>query len=173
MPDHIARWERGAWGEQNTAKVLKPLTKEGWLVRHDLARRSSRGNWDHIVAGPSVYLLDSKLLRDHVWLEGDVLYVRRVDDSGDEYSMRSVTPGMRNAARALERDMDDALGFPVAVYPVVVIWGHFAAGVQHAGGVTYVDGENLADWLRSRPADLRDERKREMVREWLRSLPRA
>jgi Nuclease-related domain len=173
IPDHIARWQRGAWGEQNTAKVLKPLTKEGWLVRHDLATRSGRSNRDHIIAGPAVYLLDSKLLRDHVAIERDVLHVRRVDDSGDEYSVKSPTSGMRNAARPLERDIDDALGFPVAVYPVVVIWGHFAAGVQHAGGVTYVDGEKLEEWLRSRPADLHDERKREMVREWLDSLPRA
>ena len=64
MPDHIARRQRGAWGEQNTAKVLKALTKEGWLVCHDLATTSGRGNWDHIVAGPAVYLLDSKLLRE-------------------------------------------------------------------------------------------------------------
>jgi Nuclease-related domain len=173
IPDHIARWQRGAWGEQNTAKVLKPLMKEGWLVRHDLARRGGRGNRDHIIAGPAVYLLDSKLLRDHVWLEGEVLHVRRVDDSGDTYSARDLTPRMRNAACGVEREIDNALGFPVAVYPVVVIWGHFAAGVQHAAGVTYVDGEKLADWLRSRPADLRDQRKREMVRDWLRSLPRA
>jgi len=165
--------QRGAWGEQNTAKVLKPLAKEGWLVRHDLATRSGRGNRDHIIAGQAVYLLDSKLLRDHVAIEGNVLHVRRVDDSGDEYSVKSPTSCMRNAARTLERDIDEALGFPVAVYPVVVIWGHFAAGVEHAGGVMYVDGEKLADWLRSRPADLRDERKRELVREWLRSLPRA
>jgi hypothetical protein len=173
IPDHIARWQRGAWGEQDTAKVLKPLTREGWLVRHDLATRSGRGNRDHIVAGPAVYLLDSKLLRDHVWLEGDVLWVRRVDESGDAYPVRDLTSRMRNAASTLERDIDEALGFPVAVYPVVVIWGHFSAGVQHSSGVTYVDGEKLADWLRSRPADLRDQRKREKVRDWLRSLPRA
>jgi Nuclease-related domain len=111
IPDHIARWERGAWGEQNTAKVLKPLTKEGSLVRHDLATRSGRGNRDRITAGPAVYLLDSKLLKDHVWLEGGVLHVRRVDYSGDEYFVKSPTSGIRNAARALEQDIDDALGF--------------------------------------------------------------
>ena len=27
MPEHIARWQRGAWGEQNTAKALKPLRR--------------------------------------------------------------------------------------------------------------------------------------------------
>jgi Nuclease-related domain len=170
IPDHIARWERGAWGEQHTAKVLKPLKKEGWVVRQDLATRSGRGNRDHIIAGAAVYLLDSKLLKDEAWLEGEVLHVRRVDDSGDAYSLHHLTPRMRNMARGLERDIDEALGFPVAVYPVVVIWGHFSS-VQHAGDVTYVAGEELADWLRSRPADLLDERKWEMVSEWLRSLP--
>jgi hypothetical protein len=165
LPEHIARRERGMWGEQKTAKALKPLAKKGWLVRHDLATRSGRGNRDHIVAGPAVYLLDSKLLSDHMWLEGDVLHAGGVP-------VHDLGARMRNTARAVERDIDEALGFPVAAYPVVVIWGHFA-DVQHAGGVTYVAGDELADWLRSRPADLRDERKRELVREWLRSLPRA
>jgi hypothetical protein len=41
MPDHIRRWERGAWGEQLTAKALLPLRKEGWLVRHDGAAQES------------------------------------------------------------------------------------------------------------------------------------
>lgn len=41
------------------------------------------------------------------------------------------------------------------------------------GDVAYVDSDKLADWLRLRPIDLHDERKREIVREWLGALPRA
>lgn len=173
MPDHIARWRRGAWGEQETAKTLKPLKKEGWHIRHDLKARYGRGNRDHIVAGPAVYLLDSKLLKDKVWLEGEVLHVRRMDESGDEYTVSDLTSRMNTAAWSLEKDIEAALGFPVAVYPVVVIWGHFEAGSTFAGNVAYVAGEQIADWLRSRLVDIRDEKKREAVFEWLEALPRA
>src|SRR5215211_3434920 len=151
LPEHIARWQRGAWGEQNTAEALKPLKKEGWLVRHDLAGRNGNGNRDHIAAGPAVYLLDSKMLKDEVSLDGDLLRVRRVDDSGDEYAVTAPTAAMTYAARALKRELDKAVGFPVAVYPVVVIWGLFAAGSQWDGAVAYVDGDKLADWLEGRP----------------------
>lgn len=173
LPDHIARWQRGAWGEQETAKVLKPLRKQGWLVRHDLATGYGNTNRDHVAAGPAVYLLDSKLLKDEVWLDREGLHVRRMDDSDDEYLRKAPTAWMAAAARALKRDLDTAVGFPVAVYPVVVIWGHFAAGVQWDGTVAYVDGEKLAEWLSERPVDLLDERKRKAVHEWLRALPRA
>jgi hypothetical protein len=66
-----------------------------------------------------------------------------------------------------------AVGFPVAVYPVVVIWGHFDAGVQWDGNVACVDGDKIAEWLASRPVDLREERKRQAVQDWIRALPAA
>lgn len=173
LPDHIARWQRGAWGEQSTAKVLKPLAKQGWCIRHDLATGYGKGNRDHIAVGPAVYLLDSKLLKDQVWLDKAGLHVRRVDESRDEYVVPGLSRRMSRAAGALKRDLDAAVGFPVAVYPVVVIWGHFAAGEQWDGGVAYVDGDGIASWLAGRPADLRDDRKRQAVQAWLRALPRA
>lgn len=173
MPDYITRWERGAWGEQSTARALKPLRKQGWVIRHDLATRSGKGNCDHIVVGPAVYLLDSKLLKDEVWLDAKGLHVRRVDDSGDEYVIPDLTRRMGGAARSLERELEAGVGFPVAVYPVVVVWALFAAGSQWDGDVAYVDGDQIATWLESRPTDLRDLAKRRKVESWLRSLPRA
>jgi hypothetical protein len=173
LPDHIARWQRGAWGEQSTARALKPLHKQGWLIRHDLATGYANTNRDHIAVGPAVYLLDSKLLKDKVWLEENRLHVRRVDASQDEYSVPAPTQKMTAAAQALKRDLDAAVGFPVAVYPVVVIWGHFAAGDQWDGSVAYVDGDKIANWLARRPVDLRDARKRLVVQNWLRALPQA
>jgi hypothetical protein len=173
LPDHIARWQRGAWGEQNTAKALKPLRKQGWRIRHDLATGYGKTNRDHIAVGPAVYLLDSKLLKDEVWVDGSGLHVRRVDESQDEYVVPGLSGRMNRAAGALKHDLDAAVGFPVAVYPVVVVWGHFAAGAQWDGNVAYVDGDQIADWLASRPADLRDDRKRQAVQTWLCALPRA
>jgi hypothetical protein len=173
IPEHIARWERGASGEQNTAKALKPLRKEGWLIRHDLATGYRDTNSDHVAVGPAVYLLNSKLLRDRVWIKDGRLHVHRLDASDDKYNVEAPTKAMIAASKALKRHLDASVDFPVAVYPVVVIWGHFDAGEQWDGGVAYVDGEKIADWLRARPADLRDEGKRAKVRDWLRALPRA
>jgi hypothetical protein len=173
MPDHIGRWQRGAWGEQKTAKALLPLRKQGWLIRHDLATRYGKGNRDHVAAGPAVYLLDTKLLKDEVWVDGAGLHVRRVDESRDEYVIHGLTERLTRAAKTLKRDLDAAVGFPVAVYPVVVIWGHFATGAEWDGQVAYVDGEQIAAWLAKRPVDLRDERKRQSVRDWLSALPKA
>jgi Nuclease-related domain len=173
VPDHISRWERGAWGEQNTAKALRSLRKEGWLIRHDLATGYGNANRDHIAVGPAVYLLDSKLLKDEVRVEKGRLHVHRLDASDDRYEVEAPTRSMAAAAKALKRDLDEAVGFPVGVYPVVVIWGHFDAGEQWDGSVAYVDGDKIADWLRQRPRDLRDERKQRAVQDWLRALPRA
>jgi hypothetical protein len=135
--------------------------------------RHGRGNRDHIAAGQSVYLLDSKLLKDTVWLERDVLHVRRVDASGDEYAIPDLTRRIDKAAHALERELELGVGFRVAVYPVVVIWGHFEAGEQYAGRVAYVDGDRVADWLRQRPVDLHQKDKIEAVKNWLKSLGAA
>ena len=101
LPDHIARWERGAWGEQNTAKALKPLRKQGWLIRHDLASGYANANRDHIAVGPAVYLLDSKLLKDRVWIKGGRLHVHRLDASGDKYDVEAPTRRMAAAAKSL------------------------------------------------------------------------
>ena len=54
----------------------------------------------------------------------------------------------------------------VAVNAVVVIWGHFAPGVAWDGSVAYVEGPQLAGWLRGRPVDLHDPAKRSRVETW-------
>lgn len=35
-PGWIENWQSGAWGEQATAKVLRALEGNGWIVLHDL-----------------------------------------------------------------------------------------------------------------------------------------
>ena len=31
-PDHVARWREGAMGERRTARVLRTLERDGWVV---------------------------------------------------------------------------------------------------------------------------------------------
>src|SRR5690606_34478270 len=49
-PCWIEHWQEGVFGEKATAKALKPLEREGWIVLHDL--QAGRGNVDHIAIGP-------------------------------------------------------------------------------------------------------------------------
>jgi hypothetical protein len=61
-PSEQARtWQRGARGERRTAHLLDRLTREGFVVFHDLAVPGSRANVDHLAIGPTgLFVIDSK-----------------------------------------------------------------------------------------------------------------
>jgi hypothetical protein len=59
--EHARSWQRGADGERHTARLLDRLTRDGYVVFHDLALPGSPANIDHMVIGPSgVFVIDSK-----------------------------------------------------------------------------------------------------------------
>jgi len=61
-PSEQARsWQRGAQRERRTARLLDRLTRDGYVVFHDLAVPESPANVDHLVIGPTgVFVIDSK-----------------------------------------------------------------------------------------------------------------
>jgi hypothetical protein len=61
-PSEQARtWQRGAHGERRTARLLDRLTRDGYVVFHDLAVPDSPANVDHLVIGPTgLFVIDSK-----------------------------------------------------------------------------------------------------------------
>jgi hypothetical protein len=61
-PSEQARtWQRGAAGERHTARLLDRLTRDGFVIFHDLAVPGSPANVDHLVIGPTgVFVIDSK-----------------------------------------------------------------------------------------------------------------
>jgi hypothetical protein len=61
-PSEQARsWQRGAAGERRTGRLLERLTRNGYVVFHDLAITGSPANVDHLVIGPTgVFVIDSK-----------------------------------------------------------------------------------------------------------------
>jgi hypothetical protein len=62
-PSEQARtWQRGAHGERHTARLLDRLTRDGFVVFHDLAvPGKTSANVDHLVIGPTgVFVVDSK-----------------------------------------------------------------------------------------------------------------
>jgi hypothetical protein len=59
--ERVTAWRRGADGERRTARLLDRLTRDGYVVFHDLALPGSPANVDHLVIGPSgVFVIDSK-----------------------------------------------------------------------------------------------------------------
>jgi Nuclease-related domain len=59
--EQACTWQRGAQGERQTARLLDRLTRDGFVVFHDLAVPDSPANVDHLVIGPSgVFVIDSK-----------------------------------------------------------------------------------------------------------------
>ena len=61
-PSEQARtWQRGAHGERRTARLLDRLTRDGYVVFHDLAVPDSPANVDHLIIGPTgLFVIDSK-----------------------------------------------------------------------------------------------------------------
>jgi nuclease-like protein len=61
-PSEQARtWQRGAAGERQTARLLDRLTRDGYVIFHDLAVPGSHANVDHLVIGPTgLFVIDSK-----------------------------------------------------------------------------------------------------------------
>jgi hypothetical protein len=74
-PSEAARtWQRGARGERHTARLLRRLTRDGYVVFHDLVVPGSDANVDHLVIGPSgVFVIDSKQWTGHVHQGADGL----------------------------------------------------------------------------------------------------
>ncbi|MGW0593978.1 nuclease-related domain-containing protein [Streptosporangium sp. NPDC002607] len=46
----VRTWRKGAAGERRTARMLRPLTRNGYTVMHDRALPSGRANVDHLVS---------------------------------------------------------------------------------------------------------------------------
>jgi hypothetical protein len=181
MPDRITRWRNGAWGEQNTKSELRSLKRQGWTIRHDL-RWGKNWNHDHVAAGSAVYVLNSKNLKDSViTIEGAALRVMHLDGD-DSYLADSWASSVAVEARSLKYVLAARIDFPVHVYPVIVIWGGFETGQAYLGDivtqeyvadVAVVRGDLVADWLRSRPADLLTSEKQQAVAAAVKRLPRA
>lgn len=163
-PDESARlvenWQSGAWGERATAKVLRQLEQDGWIVLHDLSAR--RGNVDHIAVGPAgVYLLDSKRLGGSVSVDDNRVMVRRFDDPDLKYE-HTGSRHLLSLARQSHQRVAATSRIKTWVTPVMVIWADFPQRIAEARCV-YVHGEELVGWLRSRPQTIAPSRVRQVA----------
>ncbi|MFC9431497.1 NERD domain-containing protein [Streptomyces sp. NPDC056987] len=78
----VQNWRLGAEGELQTAKILHPATRSGWIFLHDRAIPGSRANLDTLALLPDglgALYIDSKNTRSrgHARLHRGTLYVGR------------------------------------------------------------------------------------------------
>jgi hypothetical protein len=137
-PSEQARtWKRGAHGERHTAHLLRRLTRDGFVIFHDLAVPGSDANVDHLVIGPTgVFVIDSKQWTGQVRQSPDGLVWH------NHYPLERTLDTVRWEAQAVGR----LLGTPAAALLCV-----HGAHVQHGGvdnnGVAIVPAGRLREAL--------------------------
>jgi hypothetical protein len=126
-PSEPARsWQRGARGERRTARLLDRLTRDGFVVFHDLAVPGSDANVDHLVIGPTgPFVIDSKQ------------WTGSIHQGADGLVWHSYYP-LDRTVESLGR----LLGTRVAAL-VCVHGAHAQAGGLHAQGVAIVPARLL------------------------------
>lgn len=148
-PVGIASWEEGAFGEEETAKQLRVLEKEGWVVLHDLANGSA--NFDQVVIGPNgVFCLNSKwsAYRLESGADGRIVARHKYDDDLYQDIHGKVRRAKAEAA-ALSDRIAQRCGTKLWVQPVIVWWGDVENGGRGVDGVGVVQGKRLAERLRA------------------------
>jgi hypothetical protein len=133
-PSEQARtWQRGAAGERRTARLLRRLVRDGFVVLHDLAVPGSPANVDHLVIGPSgVFVIDSKQWTGSVHQSADGLVWH------NHHRLDRTLATVRWQAETLGR----LLGIPAA--PLLCVHGaHVQGGGLHAQGVALVPAARL------------------------------
>lgn len=151
--ERVHEWASATEAQRRSRRALESLVRDGWFVAHSV-RLSGQLRIDHVVAGPGgVYLLASRAWDGVVTVDhkGATITPARKPDSAwtARGPHRSLLPTASEAARALTA----LAGTPIpAPRPVVVVWAPFPDRVSVCGGVTYLAGEDLADWLRAQPS---------------------
>jgi hypothetical protein len=130
-------WQRGAHGERHTARLLDRLTREGFVVFHDLAVPGSPANVDHLAIGPSgVFVIDSKQWSGSVHQGADGLAWH------NHHRLDRTLETVRWEADAISRMLGAR-----AVALLCVHGAHVQGGGLHAQGVAVVPAHLLRSAL--------------------------
>ena len=138
-PSEQARtWQRGAHGERRTAHLLDRLTRDGFVVFHDLAvPGNTSANVDHLVIGPTgVFVIDSKQWTGSVNQSADGLAWH------NHYRLDRTLATVRWETKAVSQ----TLGTRVAAL-LCVHGAHVQGGGVDAQGVAIVPAGGLRDAL--------------------------
>ena len=155
----IHTWANGLEARRRTQGALRPLERRGWQVSHDIPLREG-GRVDHLVVGPhGVYVLASCAWSGVVTVDQKGATVTPPHDPAAAWTARGQHRTLPPAAVAVVRALSVATGGAVsAPRAVVVVWAPFPDRIADSGGITYVAGDHLADWLSGQPRRLEGSR---------------
>ncbi|SEK38867.1 Nuclease-related domain-containing protein [Blastococcus sp. DSM 46786] len=135
--------------------VLRSLDRAEWQVTR-LVRLPGGGQADHLVIGPTgAYLLDSRAWGGVVTVDHKGATITPGGRPETAWTARGQHCSLAPAAAALGRTVSTTGRRSVAPRAVVVVWATFPERLAVAGGITYVAGDHLVEWLsdRSRHSD--------------------
>src|SRR5512132_1488505 len=138
-PSEQARtWQRGAHGERRTARLLDRLTRDGYVVFHDLGvPGKTSANVDHLAIGPTgVFVIDSKQWTGSVHQSADGLVWH------NHYRLDRTLETVRWEAQAISRLLGTRAGALLCVHGA-----HVHGGGLHAHGVAILPAGGLRDAL--------------------------
>ncbi|MGW2725644.1 nuclease-related domain-containing protein [Streptomyces sp. NPDC001492] len=131
-----ARWKLGGKAERKTARLVRRLRWRGWRIRHDLRLRGRRFNVDHVLVSPcgtALVVGDTKR-----WNAGQAT----AEVGGRLCCGTDDRHGEAEKVARYAALIGEALGLPVAVWPVLIIHGSPVSGghlqVATAHGVVQV-----------------------------------
>jgi hypothetical protein len=128
LSEQVTAWRRGAKGERRTARLLDRLTRDGFVVFHDLAIPGSPANVDHLMIGSTgVFVIDSKQWTGTVHQSADGLAWH------NHHRLDRTLETVRWEAQAISR----LLGTRAAAL-LCVHGAHVHGGGLHAHGVAIV-----------------------------------
>jgi hypothetical protein len=137
-PSEQARtWQRGAHGERHTARLLDRLTRDGFVIFHDLAVPDSPANVDHLAIGPTgVFVIDSKQWTGSVHQSADGLAWH------NHYPLDRTLETVRWEAQVIGRLLGTRIAALLCVHDA-----HVQGGGLHAQGVAIVPAHLLRNAL--------------------------
>ena len=155
---HVHAWAARTEGRRRTHRALRLVEGAGWLVRHDLELPG--GGRVDLALGPSgTYVLDSKAWDGVVTVDLKGATITPRDRPSAAWTARGEHRAFPSAAARVVRALSAPAGAPVPIpRPVVVVWAAFPDRVTECGGVAYVAGDHLAEWLVDQPPRLGVER---------------
>jgi hypothetical protein len=140
-------WRVGADGEEEVARRLRKL-KDGWRVVHAVPVGARGADIDHVVIGPGgIFTLNTKNHRGkRVWISERTFLV---NGQRTDYLRNS-----RYEATRAARLLSTAVGFEVAVEPVIVVLAAELTIKAAPDGVHVVAHTKAARWLNHLPTRL-------------------
>ena len=160
-PPDIESWRIGSEGEKATARCLRPLLSQGWMLFNDI--ETEHGNLDHVLVGPAgVFMLESKRRSGVLEIQSGKLVVRWREDLDDGYENDGMAGRARGAAFSLHSHLCSA-GVDLWVQAVVVLWAEFEQRSIERDKVAWVRSDQLAAVLAARPARYSSEQVKQLT----------